>query len=123
MSNTLLSGNTSGISTESVYRCKYGQTHVLLPTDYRRWSQDLQAFLEIERASKIVTQEGEEPPANPAPCYVAWEERRVKAKVMIFTSCGSATRQQINLTMQPWNMWQTLRPDVALLLQELDGLP
>ena len=109
MSNTLLSGNASGISPENIYRCKYGQTHVLLPTNYHRWSQDLQAFLEIERAFKIVTQEEEAPPANPAPRYAAWEERRVKAKVMIFTSCGPATRQQINLTMQPWDMWQTLK--------------
>lgn len=109
MSNTLLSGNTSGISPGDIYRCKYGQTHVLLPTNYHRWSQDLQAFLEIERAFKIVTQEEEEPPANPAPRYFAWEERLVKAKVMIFTSCGPATHQQINLTMQPWDMWQTLK--------------
>ena len=28
---------------------------------------------------------------------------------MIITFCGPATRQQINLTMQPWDMWQTLK--------------
>ena len=109
MSNTLLSGNASGISAENIYHYKYGQIHALLPTNYYRWSQDLQAFLEIERAFKIVTKEKKEPPANPAPRYVAWEERGVKAKVMMFTSCSPATGQQINLTMQPWDMWQTLK--------------
>jgi len=109
MSNSSLSPNVAGISPDNIYRYKYGQTHVLLPTNYHGWSQDLQAFLEIERAFRIVTQEEEEPPANPAPRYASWEERRVKAKVMIFTSCGPATRQQINLAMDPWDMWQTLK--------------
>ena len=43
-------------------------------------TKDLQAFLEIKRAFKIVTQEEEESPANPAPRYVAWEERQVEGK-------------------------------------------
>jgi len=97
MLNSSLSPNLVGIFPENMYRYKYGQTHILLPTNYHRWSQDLQAFLEIERAFRIVTQEEEEPPANPASRYASWEECRVKAKVMIFTSCGPASRQQIIL--------------------------
>lgn len=105
MSNTLPSGNDSSISPENIYCCNYCQTHVLLPSNYDRWSHDLQAFLKIERVFKIVTQEEVEPPANPAPRYLALEKRLVKAQVIIFNSCGPATHQQVNLAMQPWDMW------------------
>src|SRR5205807_7949900 len=109
MSDNPLNPVVNGLTSENTYRCKWGQTHVLLPTNYHRWSQDIQAFLEVEKAFGIVMQEELEPPAIPAGRHASWEERRVKAKVMIFTSCGLATRQHVKLSMEPWTMWQTLK--------------
>src|SRR5437588_4195330 len=109
MSYNPLNPAVNGVSSENIYRCKYGQTHVLLPTNYHRWSQDIQAFLEVERAFKIVMEEELELPEVPVARHASWEERRVKAKVMILTSCGLAARQQINLAMEPWDMWRTLK--------------
>jgi len=44
------------------------------------------------------------PPANSAQQYSSWEECGVKAKVMILTTCGPATSQQINLVIDHWNI-------------------